>query len=250
LTSQRSTQRVFEPARANPPPDRLEGSRAFSVPLGFMRIRREVLNHVWGGTMNRTRYLVAVCLLAFSVQAKADGWLDDDINDILAKVRTMFTTITGDVKDTAQDLNRQLTSLTQKGATVKEHVEDALDLAAHRRTPFLDFVNGPNGRCGEGSTCLDFRLDLENFVLDMADLLSAHPETRAWRWDDCRRSRRPPSATRPLRSLRNSQQGSRLAGHAAASRGLSTTRSATLMYFRRSPWERISLSPRMSRVLR
>ena len=124
--------------------------------------------------MNYLRYLLAIGLLAFAVQARA-GWVDETVQEVLDKVRSMFTTITGDVKDTAQDLKRQLTSLTQKGDTVKESVEDALDLIAHRRTPFLDFVNGGSGRCGPGSTCMDFRLDLENFVLDMAELRTKFP---------------------------------------------------------------------------
>ena len=126
--------------------------------------------------MERGRYLLAVALLAFAMQAKADGWVTDDINDILSKVRSMFTTVTGDVKDTATDFKRQLGSLTTKGGTVKEYVEDGLDLVTHRRTPFLDFVNGPGGRCGDGSVCMDFRLDLELFVVDIAQLKGRFPQ--------------------------------------------------------------------------
>jgi hypothetical protein len=125
--------------------------------------------------MKSTRYLLAIGLLAFAVQARAD-WAGTDIDDILAKVRSMFTTVTGDVKDTAQDFKRQLTSLLQRGATLKETVEDDLDLLQHRRTPFLDFVNGGSGRCGQGSPCFDFRADLDDFVLDMADLKSRFPQ--------------------------------------------------------------------------
>ena len=93
--------------------------------------------------MERGRYLLAVVLLAFAMQAKADGWVTDDINDILSKVRSMFTTVTGDVKDTATDFKRQLGSLTTKGGTVKEYVEDGLDLVTHRRTPFLEGAAQP-----------------------------------------------------------------------------------------------------------
>ena len=125
--------------------------------------------------MKCVRYLLAIGLLAFAVQAKA-GWLDDTVDEVINKVRDVWHIVTGDVKDTAQDLKRQLTSLTQKGDTVKESVEDALDLITHRRTPFLDFVHGGNGRCGPGSACMDFRLDLENFVLDMADLRTKFPQ--------------------------------------------------------------------------
>jgi hypothetical protein len=126
--------------------------------------------------MKYTRYLLAIGLLAFAVQAKADGWVQDQIDEIVSKVRSMFTTVTGDVKDTAQDFKRQLTSLQQRGDTIKETVEDGLDLLHHRRTPFLDFVNGGSGRCGQGSPCFDFRADLEDFVLDMADLKDRFPQ--------------------------------------------------------------------------
>ncbi len=127
--------------------------------------------------MKYMRYVLAMGLLSFAVQAgAATGWLDDDINDILTKVRSMFTTISGDVKDTAADLKRQLTSLQQKGDTVKETAEDVLDLLQHRRTPFLDFVSGGSARCGQGSPCANFRLDMENFVLDIADLKSRFPQ--------------------------------------------------------------------------
>jgi hypothetical protein len=168
----------FQAGRANPPPDRVEGvhgrSRARPSPPRQAN-PAEVLNYVWGDTMKRTRYFVAACLLAFSVQAKADGWVTDDINDILGKVRTMFTTITGDVKDTAQDFKRQLTSLTNNGATVKETVDDAFAFLEHRRTPFLDFVNGGSVRCGQGSPCFEFRGELEDFVQDVADLRDRFP---------------------------------------------------------------------------
>jgi hypothetical protein len=125
--------------------------------------------------MKYTRYVLAIALLAFAVQARA-GWIDDTVQEVIDKVRDVWNTVMGDVKDTAADLKRQLTSLQQKGDTVKENVEDILDLIQHRRTPFLDFVNGPNGRCGQGSACMDFRLDLENFVLDMADLKTKFPQ--------------------------------------------------------------------------
>ncbi|HTR58718.1 MAG TPA: hypothetical protein VMM27_11130 [Casimicrobiaceae bacterium] len=128
--------------------------------------------------MKKTRYLLAIGLLAFAVQARAD-WIGSDITDIINNVKTILAEVMGDVKDTAQDLKRQLTSLQQKGDTVKETVEDALDLIAHRRTPFLDFVTGPNhdlDRCGQYTACIDFRLDLENFVLDMADLKPKFPQ--------------------------------------------------------------------------
>jgi hypothetical protein len=126
--------------------------------------------------MKYTRYLLAIGLLAFAVQANAEGWVQLQIDEIVDKVRSMFTTIAGDVKDTAQDFKRQLTSLQQRGDTIKETVEDGLDLLQHRRTPLLDFVNGGSGRCGQGSPCFAFRADLEDFVLDMADLKDRFPQ--------------------------------------------------------------------------
>ncbi|MGH9807390.1 MAG: hypothetical protein ACRD9W_09025, partial [Terriglobia bacterium] len=125
--------------------------------------------------MKYTRYLLAICLLAFAAQAKAD-WLSSDITDIINNVKAIYDEVTGNVKDTAQDLKRQLTSLQQQGDTVKETVDDALGLLQHRRTPFLDFVNGGTGRCGQGSSCGAFRTDLVDFVLNFADLKSRFPQ--------------------------------------------------------------------------
>jgi hypothetical protein len=121
------------------------------------------------------RYFIAIALLAFSLQEKAD-WVDNDITDIIDKVKAIYNEVTGDVKDTAHDLRRQLGSLQQNGDTVKETVDDALVLLQNRRTPFLDFVNGGTGRCGQGSSCWTFRTDLEDFVLNMADLKTRFPQ--------------------------------------------------------------------------
>ena len=97
--------------------------------------------------MKSMRYILALCLVASALEARAEGWLDSDISDILSKVKSIYNEVSGDVSDTAQDFKRQLTSLQQKGASVKETVEDSLDLVQHRRTPFLDFVNGGSVRC-------------------------------------------------------------------------------------------------------
>jgi hypothetical protein len=125
--------------------------------------------------MNAIRHLLAIGLLAFAVQAQAN-WVDDTVDEVIDKVRAIWTTVTGDVKDTAADLKRQLTALEQQGDTLKETVTDVLGLLQHRRKPFQDFVNGGTERCGEGSPCWDFRMDLEIFVLDMADLKSKFPQ--------------------------------------------------------------------------
>ena len=99
--------------------------------------------------MQRVRNVVAVGLLAFAIPVQAADWLGDDINEVLSKVRSVYTTVVGDVKDTAQDLKRQLTSLAEKGQTLKDTVDDVLEFLRHRRTPFQDFVNGGAGRCGD-----------------------------------------------------------------------------------------------------
>ena len=126
--------------------------------------------------MKSMRYILALCLVASALEARAEGWLDSDISDILSKVKSIYNEVSGDVSDTAQDFKRQLTSLQQKGASVKETVEDSLDLVQHRRTPFLDFVNGGSVRCGQGSACAQFRAALEDFVLDVADLKTRFPQ--------------------------------------------------------------------------
>jgi len=125
--------------------------------------------------MKRTRYLLALCLLAFSLQAKAD-WVSTDITNVVNYVTDMWNVVMGNVKDTAQDLKRQLVQLQQQGDTVKETVDDTLELLQHRRGPFQDFVNGGAGRCGAGSPCGDFRNDLKSFVLDMAALQQWFPQ--------------------------------------------------------------------------
>ena len=79
--------------------------------------------------MQRARNVVAAALLAFAVPAQADEWIVDDINEVLSKVRSVYTTVVGDVKDTAADLKRQLTSLTEKGQTLKDTVDDVLEFA-------------------------------------------------------------------------------------------------------------------------
>ncbi|HEY2862600.1 MAG TPA: hypothetical protein VGK37_03120 [Casimicrobiaceae bacterium] len=84
------------------------------------------------------RHLLAMCLLLFAAQAQADGWLDNDINDMLSKVRAIYSEVTGDVKDAAQDLVGQLGRRT---ATLTDTVDDLLTWLEHRRTPFLDFAS-------------------------------------------------------------------------------------------------------------
>ncbi|MGH8798664.1 MAG: hypothetical protein ACREX7_00350 [Casimicrobiaceae bacterium] len=118
------------------------------------------------------RYLLTMCLLLFAAQARADGWLDDDISDMLSKVRSIYSEVTGDVKDAAQDLVRQLQ---QRSVTMTETVDDLLTWSEQRRTPFLDFVNGGSERCGQGSPCWQFRADLKAFALDVASLKDRFP---------------------------------------------------------------------------
>jgi hypothetical protein len=126
--------------------------------------------------MKYARYLLAIGLLAFALQARAAYSVDDIYNDVI----DIWNTVTGDVKETAQDLREQITALKDKGQTARETVQDMLDFLQHRRQPLLDFVNGNpptgTGRCGAGTPCADFRADLEDFVLDMADLKSRFPQ--------------------------------------------------------------------------
>jgi len=115
----------------------------------------------------------------FAVQARAD-WASGDITDIINNVKTILAEVAGDVTNMASEFVQQINALNAEGQTVRETVQDALDFVQHRRTPLLDFVNGspPNntGRCGQNTPCENFRLDLENFVLDMANLKSMFPQ--------------------------------------------------------------------------
>ena len=125
--------------------------------------------------MKCARYLLALCLLTFSLQAKAD-WVSTDITNVVNYVTDMWNVVMGNVKDTAQDLDRQLVQFQQQGEVVKETVDDMLELLQYRQGPFQDFVNGGAGRCGAGSPCGDFRNDLKSFVLDMAALRQWFPQ--------------------------------------------------------------------------
>jgi hypothetical protein len=126
--------------------------------------------------MKYARYLLAVSLLAFTVQARASFTVDDIYNNVI----DIWNTVTGDVKDTAQELKQQLTALKDKGQTARETVQDILDFLQHRRQPLVNFVyvggDMSNPRCGTNSPCANFRTDLEDFVLDIADLKSKFPQ--------------------------------------------------------------------------
>ena len=123
--------------------------------------------------MGKARYLLAVGLIAAATQVQgATGWLDDDITDILNKVRSTFTTVAGNIKDAADDLIDQKGKRTQ---AIKDNVDDVLTFLENRQTPFQDFVNGGAGRCGAGSPCAQFRTDLRTFALQMAELKDRFP---------------------------------------------------------------------------
>ncbi len=121
--------------------------------------------------MTRTRCLVAMALLMFAVQARA--FTVDDIYDYVTDI---WDIVTGDVKSTSADLKQQLDLAKSKGTTVREAVQDGMEYVQQRRGAFLAFVDGHGARCGEGSPCMNFRLDLENFVLDMAELKTRFPQ--------------------------------------------------------------------------
>jgi len=83
--------------------------------------------------MISARCLLAACLVVAATQVHAaDGWVADDITDILSKVRSIFTTITGNIKDAADDLVRTLRGL----LWLKGHAEfkDAIEVVGQVET--------------------------------------------------------------------------------------------------------------------
>jgi hypothetical protein len=122
--------------------------------------------------MKTARQVLAMGLLALATQAQAADWVADDITDILAKVKSIFTAVTGNITEAADDLVAQKGKRPQQ---LLDNVEDLLTWMDNRRTPFQDFVNGGAGRCGTGSTCATFRNDLRNFALQMAELKDRFP---------------------------------------------------------------------------
>ena len=86
--------------------------------------------------MNCIRYLLAIGVLAFMGYAQAADWGQDKIDEIINNVQDIWNTVTGNVKDTAADLKRQLTLLQQQGDTLKETAIDTLGFLQHRRETF------------------------------------------------------------------------------------------------------------------
>jgi hypothetical protein len=122
--------------------------------------------------MTVARHLLGLGLFAAATQVQAAGWLDDDITDILNKVKSIFTTVTGDVKSAAQHLVEQAQRRSQ---AMRDNADDLVTWFGNRQTPLQDFVNGGSGRCSTGSPCAGFRSDLRTFALQMAELKDRFP---------------------------------------------------------------------------
>ena len=123
--------------------------------------------------MKTARHVLAIILLAFATNVQAAGeWLTDDINDILSKVRSIFTTVTGNIKDAADDL---VEFKSKRSDAMRDNIDDFRDWIENRKTPLRDFVSGGPGRCGAGSPCARFRTELRTFALQMAELKDRFP---------------------------------------------------------------------------
>lgn len=127
--------------------------------------------------MKCARYLLAMCLLVFSMQARADcSDSDSNICTVVNNVQTIWNEITGDVTKMATDLAYQVKQLHDQGAVLIDKVADSLQVLQAVQTPLQQFVDGGTVRCGQGSPCFQFRSDLENFVLDMGALAPVFPQ--------------------------------------------------------------------------
>lgn len=129
---------------------------------------------------------VGIGLLAVATQVQAKEWDENDITDILDKVKaihsdvktihsdvkTISSDVKGDIKAAAHDLVLQQQKRTE---AIVDTVGELLTWFESRRTPFLDFVNGGAGRCAQGSPCARFRADLRTFALHMAELKDRYP---------------------------------------------------------------------------
>lgn len=115
--------------------------------------------------------ILTLCLCAFAMQAHAE-WGDNDITDIIENVKSIKSTVQGNVAITANDLKRQLDDLNANGVLIKSSVEEILVWLEHRRGPFSQFKGG---NCSAGSPCADFRIRLKRFVGDMSSLADRFP---------------------------------------------------------------------------
>jgi hypothetical protein len=123
------------------------------------------------------RYLLAMCLLLVSVQAKA-CW--EFINptecdpDVLTVIDGANAILDGNIPDVAKDLKRQLNELVENGQLVKEVVPTLLEMIQKKRLSILAFA-GPKLACASGTDCADFRGRLRNFGDDLAALTDRFP---------------------------------------------------------------------------
>lgn len=105
------------------------------------------------------------------MQAHA-AWIDDEIQEIVDNVRTIRTTVQGNVATTAGDLKRQLDELKSKGILITSSVEEILTWLGHRASRFNSF-KGAN--CGAGTPCANFRSRLKRFVGEVSALSDHFP---------------------------------------------------------------------------
>ncbi len=119
--------------------------------------------------------ILTVCLCTFAMQAQAavfTDWYDEDITEVIENVRSVKSTVQGNVAITADDLKRQLDELKANGVLIKSSMEEILVWLENRRGPFGQFKGG---NCGAGSPCADFRNRLKRFAGDMSSLADRFP---------------------------------------------------------------------------
>lgn len=128
--------------------------------------------------MKHARYILAMCMLVYSMQARADC-TDNDSNicQLVNDVKTIFGEITGDVTTMASDLAAQVSVLHQQEDVVGKTVADTFDALKDRQGPFKIFVTAPDGGwCDPASPCGNFRSELDNFVTGIAALAPWLPQ--------------------------------------------------------------------------
>ncbi|MDH3947809.1 MAG: hypothetical protein OEU74_02500 [Gammaproteobacteria bacterium] len=135
--------------------------------------------------MKKSNLLCILCALFFSFfcsQALADTkwedaplidwpWLPDSpnkIDEITQNVTDIRNDVTGNAKEVADNFKEQLDDLVAKGLILRESVEDLLTWLLSRQGPYREFV-GDSPRCNSFTTCHQFRLDLSNFFMGIAD---------------------------------------------------------------------------------